>query len=78
MSLAVAACPCRVKSVAAFMTAVAATLAAVAMVIGCAPPPAVPPEVAMAPAPAPIATPSALIAMAPARVAATDKARRTE
>jgi len=56
MSLASAACPCRAHSFAAFATAVAGTLAAVVMVLGCAPSPALPP--------APIAVPAALAAPA--------------
>jgi hypothetical protein len=56
MRLASAACPCRAHSFAEFATAVAGTLAAVAMVLGCAPSPALPP--------APIAVPPALAAPA--------------
>jgi len=88
MSLAVATCPCRANALAAFATAFAGMLAAVAMVIGCAPSPAVPPALALPRAPiatpaaqiatpdARIATPDARIAMSTARAAPTDKPMR--
>jgi hypothetical protein len=65
MSLAAAACPCRAHSFATFATAVAGTLAAVAMVLGCAPSPASPPApIAMPPA---LAAPATRIARMPYR-----------